>query len=134
VEPKHSGLVYAPEVVAEAILYCAENPVRDLFVGAGGKLLSVAGKYAPKVTDKAMERYAFNAQQSDKPSRGRQNNGLHKASGDLRERGDYEGHIAESSLYTKASIHPFVTGGLILAGAGIAYAASRRWEQNGSQH
>ena len=29
--------VYAPETVAEAILHAAENPVRDMFVGSGGK-------------------------------------------------------------------------------------------------
>ena len=33
VEPKHMPPVYAPEVVARAILHCAEHPERDVLVG-----------------------------------------------------------------------------------------------------
>jgi short-subunit dehydrogenase len=40
-KPENPPPVYAPEAVAEAILHCAENPVRDVFVGGGGKALSV---------------------------------------------------------------------------------------------
>jgi short-subunit dehydrogenase len=36
VEPKNPAPVYAPESVARAILHCAENPQRDVFVGAAG--------------------------------------------------------------------------------------------------
>ncbi len=36
-EPQHVPPVYAPEVVADAILHCAEMPVRDVFAGGGGK-------------------------------------------------------------------------------------------------
>jgi hypothetical protein len=57
-------------------------------------------------------------------------NGLYKANNDLRERGDYEGHVAESSLYTKASLHPLMTGAL-LAGAGLAVASLLRPAENG---
>ncbi len=132
VEPQHPAPVYAPEVVAEAILHSAEHPVRDLFVGGAGKFISAMGQYAPRIADKAMEWYAFNSQKSGRPARERETNSLHKASGDPRERGHYEGHIAESSLYTKASMHPLVTGGIILAGAGLAYAATRRRASNGA--
>jgi hypothetical protein len=40
----------------------------------------------------------------------------------LSERGNYNGHVAESSLYTKASLHPVLTGtALALGAASIAY-------------
>src|SRR3982751_4863770 len=46
-EPTVPPPVYAPEVVAEAILYCAEHPERDVFAGGGGKAISMSGQYAP---------------------------------------------------------------------------------------
>lgn len=122
-EPTVPPPVYAPEVVAEAILYCAEHPERDVFAGGGGKAISMSGHYAPRVTDKVMEWSMFEMQKSDEPARrGPDENGLYKASGELRERGDYKGPVFERSVYTKASLHPFVTGAII-AGAGIALAA-----------
>jgi short-subunit dehydrogenase len=122
-EPTLPPPVYAPEVVAEAILYCAENPERDVFAGGGGKAISMSGHYAPRVTDKVMEWSMFEMQKSQEPpQRSRDENGLYTASGELRERGRYEGPIFERSIYTKASLHPFVTGAII-AGAGIALAA-----------
>ena len=133
VEPDLPPPVYAPDVVAEAILYAAEHPVRDLFAGGGGKALSMAGHYAPRLTDKVMEWWGFQTQQSDKPNNSRRRNGLHKASGGGRARGDYEGHVAESSLYTKGSMHPLLTGGLLLAGMGLVYAATRRQSFNGTK-
>lgn len=121
-EPTVPPPVYAPEVVAEAILYCAEHPERDVFAGGGGKAISMSGHYAPRVTDKVMEWSMFEMQKSDEPAGARDENGLYKASGELRERGNYKGPIFERSVYTKASLHPFVTGAII-AGAGVALTA-----------
>ena len=73
VQPENPPPVYAPETVAETILYCAENPVRDVFVGAGGKMLSALGKYAPRTTDKMMEATMLDIQKSDKPADGNPN-------------------------------------------------------------
>jgi short-subunit dehydrogenase len=131
VEPQNPPPVYAPEVVAEAILYCAQNPERDIFVGAGGKGLSAAGHYAPQITDKVMEWTMFDLQSTDKPSSSHQDNALYQPSGPYAERGGYEGHVAESSLYTTASLHPLIAGGLLLAGAGLAYVAFRESGNNG---
>jgi short-subunit dehydrogenase len=121
-EPSLPPPVYAPEVVAEAILYCAENPERDVFAGGAGKAISMSGHYAPRVTDKVMEWSMFEMQKSNEPTERARNDGLYNASGELRERGRYTGPIFERSVYTKASLHPFVTGAII-AGAGIALAA-----------
>ncbi|MGH9944263.1 MAG: SDR family oxidoreductase [Pyrinomonadaceae bacterium] len=119
-EPQLPPPVYAPEVVAQTILYCAENPVRDVFAGGGGKGLSLFGERVPRVTDKVME-WGLSAQQqqTDRPAGDREENGLYAASGTLEERGRYEGHVAESSIYTKASLHPILTGALIV-GVGFA--------------
>ncbi|HEX6718380.1 MAG TPA: SDR family oxidoreductase, partial [Pyrinomonadaceae bacterium] len=66
VEPLNPPPVYAPETVAEAILYCAEHPERDVFVGSGGKMLAEAGHHAPRLTDKLMEAAMFDLQKSNR--------------------------------------------------------------------
>ncbi len=124
VKPENPPPVYAPETVAEAILYAAEHPVRDLFVGAGGKLMSMAGNYAPGLTDTLMEATMIDLQQTDRPAGRSSKEGLYdSADAGLRERGGYQGHVAESSLYTKASRNPLAVGAAAVAGVGIGLAA-----------
>jgi hypothetical protein len=131
VKPKNPPPVYAPEVVAGAILYCAENLERDVFVGGGAKGISMAGQFAPEITDKVMEWTMFDVQETDKPALSPQDNALYQPAGPYAERGGYEGHVLESSLYTKASLHPLIAGGLLFASAGLAYVAFRQGRSNG---
>jgi NAD(P)-dependent dehydrogenase (short-subunit alcohol dehydrogenase family) len=121
-EPSLPPPVYAPEVVAEAILHCAETPERDVFAGGGGKALSASGFYAPRLTDRMMEATMFDLQKSARPSPVPRPDSLHAPSEDGEERGPYEGHVSESSLYTRASLHPVVTGALLF-GAGLALSS-----------
>ncbi|MEO8650354.1 MAG: SDR family oxidoreductase [Acidobacteriota bacterium] len=129
-QPENPPPVYSPEAVAETILYCAENQVRDVFIGAGGKALSVMNKYAPRLTDIYMESVMIDSQQTDEPADTRPHEGLYESNDSrLNERGGYDGHVAESSIYTKASLHPFATGAgaaALALGAGLAYSAFRR--------
>ncbi|MGH7215254.1 MAG: SDR family oxidoreductase, partial [Tepidisphaeraceae bacterium] len=126
-EPNNPPPVYAPDTVAGAILHAAAHPERDIFVGAGGKMLSVMEKYAPRLTDLYMEKTMFRQQQKDHPTSHRLGRGdaLHSAGRGLSERGNYEGHVAESSVYTQATLHPWITGA-ILGAAGVAVAAILR--------
>jgi len=133
-EPTLPPPVYAPETVAEAILHCAEHPVRDVFVGGGGKAMSVMEKYTPRLGDKIMENFMIEGQKMDVPAGHIDDNGLYRASGELKERSGRPAYVSESSLYTKASLHPFVTGALVF-GAGLAVAALwRPWKTNGNGH
>jgi short-subunit dehydrogenase len=122
-EPQNPPPVYAPETVARAILHAATHPVRDLFVGGAGKAFQVMEKYAPRLTDRMMEATLFRQQQSDEPSRPGRRDALHLSGEGLRERGGYEGHVAESSLYTQSKMHPVIST-LVAAGAGLALAAT----------
>lgn len=121
-EPTLPPPVYAPETVAEAILHAASHPVREIFVGSAAKTFSVAEKYAPRLTDHVMERTMFRAQHSNRPISRDREGSLHHPGEDMNERGPYEGHVQEVSLYTKASMHPWLTGA-VLGAAGAAMAA-----------
>lgn len=124
--PENPPPVYAPETVAETILHCAENPVRDVFVGAGGKTMSMAGNYAPRTTDKVMEATMFDLQKRDEQADGNSKEGLYESNdASLTERGDYPGHVAESSIYTKASLHPVATAAMVAVGVGAAVALAK---------
>jgi hypothetical protein len=90
------------------------------------------GRFAPRLTDKIMERTLIKQQQSNRPAGGSKENGLYRSSGELKERGGYVGHVAESSLYTRASLHPLVTGSA-LVGAGLAVAAFLRAKRAGAR-
>ncbi|HEV3469960.1 MAG TPA: SDR family oxidoreductase [Pyrinomonadaceae bacterium] len=125
--------VYAPEVVAEAILHCAEHPERDVFAGGSAKALSVMDKYMPRLGDKILETFFISAQQMDAPPRHPDDHGLYRASGELRERSGRPRYVSESSLYTKASLHPLVTGALVF-GAGLALAALWRPRHTNGRH
>lgn len=119
--------VYAPETVAEAILHCCENFERNVFVGGSGKSMAAFGHYAPRLMDKIMESDAFiNSQKLDEPPL--EKNALNQPSENLSERGNYEGHTMESSIYTKAALHPAVTA-VAAVGVGVGLAALWRATQ-----
>jgi NAD(P)-dependent dehydrogenase (short-subunit alcohol dehydrogenase family) len=61
--PRLPPPLYDPRLVADAILFACENPRRQIYVGGGGLLISLAGKFAPRLTDFAMERMGVSAQQ-----------------------------------------------------------------------
>lgn len=71
VEPRAMFPVYEPSVVAEAILYAAAHPVRDIVAGDGGKVLSVLQRISPSLLDRLMLAggAAFKLQQRDEPPR-----------------------------------------------------------------
>jgi len=123
VEPRPAGPVYAPDLVADAILECATRPVRDVVVGGSGKALRVADM-VPRIADRMMERRAFTNQMTDQPiTVGRRDNLYEPVASDGGERGHtWDGRVMERSAYTAAVLHP---GRAVLAaaGAGLAIAA-----------
>jgi short-subunit dehydrogenase len=118
--------IYAPEVVAEVILRCAEKPVRDIQVGGAGKSHVLMGRLAPRLTDLYMERSMFDQQKTHDRTQPREGS-LDRPQRDGRAHGVNQGRVMHSSAYTKAvlsdmtRIVPFVA-------AGVAFAAGvRRW-------
>lgn len=115
-EPSLPPPVYAPELVAEAILHAAETPERDFTVGGGGKLISALGQHAPGLTDKVMETEGFLEQQkAGRPAQHREG-AFYGPTFGLQQRGEYGGYVREISLYTRAALHPLATGVLVSAG------------------
>jgi short-subunit dehydrogenase len=116
--PVHKGMIYPPEAVAEAILYAAANPKRDIYVGSQAKILQFLGSNFPRFTDKLWEA-VFPPTQYDKNRRANppEDSNLYHAGYGLHERGTNLGWKRKSSIFVKAAKHPVLTR-VILASAG----------------
>ena len=132
VQPKPPAPVYAPEVVANAILRAAEHPVRDITIGGGGRLLTAMGAALPRLTDFYMERSMFSSQRSDAPATTSSGNLYQPAGGESSESGGYQGHVLRSSVYTQVALSP--ARALVAAGLGLAvYAGIRSLANSGRE-
>ncbi|MFL5761131.1 MAG: SDR family oxidoreductase [Thermomicrobiales bacterium] len=122
VKPKPIAPVYEPRTVAEAILFAAEHPRRDIYVGGGGKFLSMLQRMSPSLVDRFMLQggQAFNQQRTEVPDDG-QDNMFAPLSGTGSVTGDFGTHSQSVSLYTRVlGLHPNrerALVGLTLAGA-----------------
>lgn len=126
-EPIAPPLIYAPEVVAEAILYAAENPVRDFLVGDSAVLNSALGRFTPGLNDKVMKAVGFTGQQDARAPKPGHHQALERPSGTLQERGDYDVTVMEASLYNKAAMMPrWALAGIAVAGVATVAALRRR--------
>jgi len=130
-DPQLTPPVYSPDVAADTILYCAENRKRDVYVGGGGKLYAMAGRIAPNLADRLMGRLSTRLQQGESRQRTPATDSMYSAGADGQERGDYEGRVMKSSLYSKASLHPKSTGALVLASGVVAGLLWRAYLRNG---
>jgi NAD(P)-dependent dehydrogenase (short-subunit alcohol dehydrogenase family) len=126
-QPVHRGMIYPPETVAEAILWCAAHPKRDMFVGAQAKFAAIIGAVAPRLSDRIMEVIMYTGQQSrTRKSNDDHKRALYQAGYGGHARGTHEPHLLRSSsLYVKASKRPILTAAIVLSGAALAMAALR---------
>jgi hypothetical protein len=128
VKPQPIPPIYEPRAVAEAILFAAEHPRRDVYVGGAGKALTVVERISPSLLDRYMLQgdRAFRQQQSDQPDDGRDNlfaplAGAGSATGDFGERS------RSASLYTRAlGLHPNRERAAVAAGLLGALALVRK--------
>lgn len=67
VKPQGVPPLYQPKLVADAILYAAEHPIREIVVGDAGKVILLAQRLSPGLVDAYMVRTSFQAQRTDQP-------------------------------------------------------------------
>jgi hypothetical protein len=129
-EPKLPPPVYRPEEVAEAILYAARRPVRDLFVGGSGRTMAALHTLAPRLTDWIGEKLVYPMQVGEEaPSAG---DNLHAAGAEARVTGDHQGSAIRPSFTNRAAVNPAVSigiAGAVAAGTGLfLWSRGRRAE------
>jgi short-subunit dehydrogenase len=123
-EPALPPPVYAPDVVAEAILHCARHPQREVFIGSAAKLNAASAYHTPHLLDKIFSLAMFGMQKRDQPSAPNRRDALYAfdPNTELRERSGLPKKVHETSSYTKASLQsPSLKNALI--GGGLLFAA-----------
>jgi hypothetical protein len=128
-EPKLPPPLYAPELVAEAILHCAMHPEREFFVGGMAKFNSAWALRLPRLYEKINESVIDSRQNSGRKAQPARPDGLYETHSELRQRGRDERFVFENSLYQQAKLHPFTTGVLLTAGAFWAVSHARKRKQ-----
>lgn len=116
-EPQVAPPVYAPEVVARAILHTATHPVRSVTVGGAGRVMVGSAQIMPHLMDRFFGWSMPKVQQSDAP----------KTPGDNLFEGRSEGRLYRAqgpgrgfSTYTTAVNRPLLSAGLLgIAAAGV---------------
>lgn len=111
-------ILYDPRLVADAILYAAENPKRQLYVGGGGYMISLGGKFAKRGTDAAMKLLGRRLQTDEsQPAPPATKDNLYEP----REDGSIDGHqdyyVRRTSLLLEAQKRPAVA--LLTGAAGL---------------
>jgi short-subunit dehydrogenase len=118
-EPTLPPPVYAPEVVAAAILRCAERPQREVLVGGGAKQMQMMHDKAERLYDRYASSMLWDQQRAPRGSK-RRHDALNRGAGTGRSEGDYDGHVMRSSAYTATAQSPFKPVlALGLLGAGV---------------
>jgi short-subunit dehydrogenase len=102
VRPHPISVIYPPHVVAEAIVRAARRPQREVYVGAMSKVLSMAQRLSPAMTDRYMlfRDQMIRQQFSDRVDEGESN--LFSTPDDARVEGDFGSETRATSLYTRA--------------------------------
>ncbi len=67
VQPRPVPPVYDPDVVARLIVHAAEHPMKDVFAGGAGLVMSFMERLTPRLNEAIVARIARPAQRSDIP-------------------------------------------------------------------
>lgn len=135
VKPQPMPPVYEPTHVAEAILFAAEHPSRDLVVGGAAQAFLLGQRISPTVMDGVINQIGFKLQKTDEPRSVEAPDNLYNAiPGHDRVKGEFGDMTRKSSLYTWLETHPQAR--LALTGAALAGTALlvSRLFSNGDDH
>jgi hypothetical protein len=118
-EPQPVPPIFQPEVAAEAVVWAARNPRRELWVGWSTVQTIVGNKIAPGLVDLYLARTGIDAQQTDDPVRpDRPDNLFEPAQGDFAAHGRFEGRSKSRSVQLWATMHRhWLVGGAAAAAA-----------------
>lgn len=117
VKPTGVPPYYQPNLVAEAIVYAAEHPTRDLLVGDTGRILDFVHKVSPHLSDALLNLVAIKGQQTKTTKyEGDPNNLYEPIEGYNKAEGDFS-QLAIPSFLEALDFNPIAKWGAI-AGVG----------------
>lgn len=119
--PRTPQIVYHPKLAAEAILFAAEHPRRQLYVGGFGFVLSLLARLFPRTTDRIMEVTMVRTQQMPgEPDDPAARDNLFEPKKDGQVEGRQDVRVRRHSRFLDAQKHPFAATAIAGAAAGAA--------------
>ncbi len=119
-KPRAVPPFYHPKIVADAILFAAENPIDDLIAGGAGVGVVLAERFSPAIAEWFSEKIGFPFQKTDEPSSGDYAGSLFEPVSGL---DTIEGRFSDEQLtsdpYTYLKTNPMVKNTLIAVAGGI---------------
>jgi hypothetical protein len=118
--------IYAPELIAQAVVWTAEHRVREMVIG-GSALQAILGQMvAPGLLDRYLGRTGYDAQQTDQPAEpDRPDNLYYPVPGDHGAHGRFTDQSSDSSLQLWARMHQGSVGIAAALGGLLALASVR---------
>jgi NAD(P)-dependent dehydrogenase (short-subunit alcohol dehydrogenase family) len=118
--------IFQPEVAADAIVWAASHPRRELVVGWPTVMAIVGNALAPGVADRYLARRGFEAQQSDEPvDPNRRDNLFEPVAGDQGARGPFDSRARGRTFQLPLAKHR----GWVLGAASVAATAIVKGEK-----
>jgi hypothetical protein len=129
-QPQPVPPIFQPEVAAEAIVWAAGHPQRQLMVGWPTVKAILGNAVAPAVADHYLARNGYDAQQTDEPvGPGRPDNLFEPVPGRQGAHGPFDATARNRSFQLYARTHPLLVGGVAAASAlAVAATKRKRWE------
>ncbi len=124
VKPTGIPPYYEPSLVADAILYVAENPTRDFIVGDVAKVLDLLQRLSPELVDALLLLIGFQGQRTNEPkSEDAPHNVFEPIQGYDKVEGDF-GNLTIPSLTDWLDKNPLLKWGAIALGIASLTAAT----------
>jgi NAD(P)-dependent dehydrogenase (short-subunit alcohol dehydrogenase family) len=122
-QPQPVPPIYQPELVAEAVLHCAERPERELPVTWGAQRLLWGQKLSPRAGDLLLLRNGWEGQTTGQPKPADSpDNLLAPLAGDPGAHGRFDAEARPSSAWTAARLRLGKIGGMAVLAAPLAAA------------
>jgi NAD(P)-dependent dehydrogenase (short-subunit alcohol dehydrogenase family) len=131
---KPSGIppYYSPSLVADAIVYVAEHPTRDFFVGDAARALDFLQRLSPELVDSLLLLIGFPLQRSNVPKSEDAPNNLYEP---VPEHDTIEGSLSEAleipSITDWLDKNPVIKWGAIAGVAALAFLATQASNNEG---
>jgi NAD(P)-dependent dehydrogenase (short-subunit alcohol dehydrogenase family) len=126
--------IFQPEVAADAIVWAAAHPRRELMVGWPTVKAIVGNAVAPGIADRYLAKTGYDSQQTDEPvDPGRADNLFEPVSGTQGAHGPFDDQARGRSLELWARTHGGKIGGLAAAASTLAFAVQTRRHSGGHQ-
>lgn len=114
--------VYATHVVADAVLWCATHSVREITVGAGGRVIAAFYSLLPGLAEPLLARFAPVMMRDRGSAYQPYDDGLYEASDDGLEEKVYYPMVRQFSALAEVRKHPGITAGTLALVATAAIA------------